>query len=486
MYRLRTADKGRPLIISDKVIKDYSDGDVDTLHKKNLLSLGEDRYLTTLMMKHFPGMSYRFVPTALAYTAAPDTWSVLLSQRRRWINSTIHNLAELVFLKDMCGFCCFSMRFVVFIDLFGTIILPATCTYLAYLLYMVGTKQGQFPLISIIMLSAVYGLQAVIFIIKRQWQHIGWMIIYMIAFPIYSFILPIYSFWKQDDFSWGSTRMVVEEKGKTKVVQFDKDDSFNPRDIPLMRWDDYAHANGLPGGRGEPLSEKITGGDGFQDGYELDNRSVSSKPASAFNGGLGGGLSMPNPILGARSSMYTLGQHHTPPRASFVELPGRSSYIELPGGPHGRSGSMGSDAPLAPRPISTAYPVMSGSAEHLPSPTGSAMRSRSALGLTPPGGSPRPISMAASAHLGVERADARMSAISLGPVTNFMDGPRTGPSDAEISAAVRECLAEVDIERFTKKQLVALVELKLQCQVTGDRKKALERWIDVELERLPV
>src|ERR1700712_238336 len=83
MYRLRTADKGRPLIVSDKVINDYNDGDVDTLHKKNLLSLGEDRYLTTLMMKHFPTMSYRFVPDAYALTAAPETWSILLSQRRR-------------------------------------------------------------------------------------------------------------------------------------------------------------------------------------------------------------------------------------------------------------------------------------------------------------------------------------------------------------------------------------------------------------------
>jgi chitin synthase len=104
MYRLRTADKGRPLIISDKVIADYAINDLDTLHKKNLLSLGEDRYLTTLMIKHFPTTSYKFVADAYALTEAPDQWSVLLSQRRRWINSTIHNLAELVWIKDLCGF----------------------------------------------------------------------------------------------------------------------------------------------------------------------------------------------------------------------------------------------------------------------------------------------------------------------------------------------------------------------------------------------
>ena len=119
MYRLRTADKGKPLIICDAIINEYSDGCVDTLHKKNLLALGEDRFLTTLMTKHFPRMSFKFIPDAYALTAAPETWSVLLSQRRRWINSTIHNLAELVLLEEMCGFCCFSMRFVVFIDLTG-------------------------------------------------------------------------------------------------------------------------------------------------------------------------------------------------------------------------------------------------------------------------------------------------------------------------------------------------------------------------------
>lgn len=128
MYRIRTADKGRPLIISSRVIDDYSVGIVDTLHKKNLLHLGEDRYLTTIMMKHFPTFKMKFTPDAVAHTIAPDKFEILLSQRRRWINSTVHNLCELVFLSDLCGFCCFSMRFVVFIDLIGTIVSLITLT----------------------------------------------------------------------------------------------------------------------------------------------------------------------------------------------------------------------------------------------------------------------------------------------------------------------------------------------------------------------
>ena len=110
MYRLRTADKGRPLIISDKVIADYAINDLDTLHKKNLLSLGEDRYLSTLMLKTFPKRKMVFIPQAVCKTVVPDTFWVLLSQRRRWINSTIHNLMELVLVRDLCGTFCFSMQ----------------------------------------------------------------------------------------------------------------------------------------------------------------------------------------------------------------------------------------------------------------------------------------------------------------------------------------------------------------------------------------
>lgn len=192
LYRIRTADKGRPIIISNRVIEDYAEPNVDTLHKKNLFSLGEDRYLTTLLLKHFPTFRTKFTPDAVAHTVAPESTRVLFSQRRRWINSTVHNLCELIFLPELCGFCLFSMRFFVFIDLLGTLVrlfflvpglfssaprfsLRQSFTYgplifnevspidfvsqLVYLIVVVATGSGAFPLISIVMIAAVYGLQ---------------------------------------------------------------------------------------------------------------------------------------------------------------------------------------------------------------------------------------------------------------------------------------------------------------------------------------
>ena len=133
LFRLRTADTHKPLLISNHMISDYSQNRVDTLHMKNLLHLGEDRYLTTLLLKHFPMNKTQFVRDAHAFTVAPDDWKILLSQRRRWINSTVHNLGELMFLDQLCGFCCFSMRFIVMMDLVSTLIQPVTVAYVSIL-----------------------------------------------------------------------------------------------------------------------------------------------------------------------------------------------------------------------------------------------------------------------------------------------------------------------------------------------------------------
>lgn len=246
MYRLRTSKKAKPLFISDEVIDQYSIGVVDTLHKKNLFSLGEDRYLTTLMSKNFPRMKYSFIPDARAYTQAPDEFMVLLSQRRRWINSTVHNLVEVIRLKNMCGFCCFSMRSVVFVDLIGTVMLPSVVVYLAYLIYIIASHTGPLPYISIILIAVVYGLQALVFIFRRQWSQVFWMLIYIAAYPIHSFLLPIYSFWYMDNFSWGNTRVVVGEKNGKQIVAVD-DEGFDPASVPMETWESYANRTGVEG-----------------------------------------------------------------------------------------------------------------------------------------------------------------------------------------------------------------------------------------------
>ncbi|KAI9807642.1 MAG: hypothetical protein M1825_005583 [Sarcosagium campestre] len=237
MYRIRAAETGKPLFVSREVVGAYAEMRVDTLHMKNLLHLGEDRYLTTLLLKHHPKHKTKFISSAQAWTIAPESWKIFMSQRRRWINSTVHNLMELIPMQQLCGFCCFSMRFVVFLDLLSTIVQPVTVAYIAYLIYLVSTHSSVIPLTAFILLGAIYGLQAIIFILKRKWEMIGWMIIYILALPVFSFGLPLYAFWHMDDFTWGNTRVVTGEKGR-KVVVTDEG-KFDPRSIPRKRWEEY-------------------------------------------------------------------------------------------------------------------------------------------------------------------------------------------------------------------------------------------------------
>lgn len=455
MYRLRTADRGKPLIISDEVIRDYSDCHVDTLHKKNLLSLGEDRYLTTLMTKYFPQMQFKFTSDAYCQTAAPETWSVLLSQRRRWINSTIHNLVELMWLKDMCGFCCFSMRFVVLIDLTGTLILPATTIYIGYLIWKVATHQGQFPMITIIMLAAVYGLQALIFLLKRQWQHIGWMIIYIMAYPVYSFILPLYSFWNQDNFSWGNTRVVIGEKGQKQIVAEDEG-QFDPRSIPLQRWDDYALHNNLPGRRGN------YGGGGEKGGmHDMVNPYDPPVPASGEY------------ELDDMKSIYSSIRQPS----ILTGVPHRGAYMAPPQSP----------APFGPQSAGlraqTATPYTD-----QPSPMHHARQSVYSVG-TGFDRTQSPYQDRANAGYAQSRAGTAMSgAYGHQPspsVVDFSRGPGAGgPDDTQITDCIRAVLLEVDLDTITKKQVRALVEQRLQTELVGERRTFMDRQIDNELANM--
>ena len=208
MYRCFSSD-GRSLISQDKVFGEYARNDIETLHEKNLYLLGEDRMLTTLLLKNFPEMRLSFVPEAVCWTVVPHTFWILLSQRRRWINSTFHNMIELLKVKTMCGICCFSMKTIVVLDLIATMILPASMIYAGYFVYLVFVTGEDISLLMLILYGVIMGVQVVIFLLRSRWDYLFWFLIFMVVgVPLFYLVLPIYSFCKMDDFSWGHTRQV--------------------------------------------------------------------------------------------------------------------------------------------------------------------------------------------------------------------------------------------------------------------------------------
>lgn len=81
---------------------------------------------------------------------------------------------------------------------------------------------------------------------------VGWMVVYIISwvgyekscqslvefrrYPVYSFFLPIYSFWRMDEFGWGNTRIVVDDGSSKKVVSAGNDFKFNESMIPYKKF----------------------------------------------------------------------------------------------------------------------------------------------------------------------------------------------------------------------------------------------------------
>ncbi|KAF9318771.1 Chitin synthase, class 3 [Podila horticola] len=248
MYRIK-APKGPngywvPILANPDIVEHYSENVVDTLHKKNLLLLGEDRYLSTLMLRTFPKRKMMFVPQAICKTVVPDTFTILLSQRRRWINSTIHNLMELVLVRDLCGTFCFSMQFVIFMELVGTVVLPAAISFTIYLvaisIYRAISHDESIPdtTVPLLLLAAILGLPAVLIVMtSRKMVYVGWMMVYLCSIFVWNFVLPAYAYWHFDDFSWGQTRMVAGE-----VAGADhggKEGQFDSSHITMKRWGEW-------------------------------------------------------------------------------------------------------------------------------------------------------------------------------------------------------------------------------------------------------
>lgn len=208
MYRIADED-GVAYLASDNVFKEYARNDIETLHEKNLYHLGEDRLLTTLLLLFFPDKRLHFVPEAICWTVVPDTFKILLSQRRRWINSTVHNLFELLQVQTMCGIFLFSMKTVVLLDLISTMILPASMFYMAYLVFVFLTKGVTVSMLLIVAFAVIFGIQIIIFILRSKWSYLWWFFVFMtFGIGVFYIVLPLYAFANMDDVGWGKTRQL--------------------------------------------------------------------------------------------------------------------------------------------------------------------------------------------------------------------------------------------------------------------------------------
>lgn len=71
----------------------------------------------------------------------------------------------------------------------------------------------------------------------HSWSYVLWMFIYLLSLPIWNLVLPAYSFWKFDDFSWGETRKTAGEKTKKAGIEYEGE--FDSSKITMKRWAEF-------------------------------------------------------------------------------------------------------------------------------------------------------------------------------------------------------------------------------------------------------
>lgn len=89
------------------------------------------------------------------------------------------------------------MQAVVFLDLIGTLVLPAAIIFTGVLIYSIATPQTSFleeSVLPLVMLLVILVLPSIMILVNaHNIQYFGWMLIYLCALIIWNFVLPVYS-----------------------------------------------------------------------------------------------------------------------------------------------------------------------------------------------------------------------------------------------------------------------------------------------------
>ena len=128
------------------------------------------------------------------------------------------------------------------------------------------------------------------------------------ALPVFTFALPLYSFWHMDDFNWGNTRVIAGEKGK-KIVITDEG-KFDPASIPRKKWEEYQ----------AELWDAQTARDDARSEVSGFSYATKANAANAYASEYGGGFFAPPSRPGSR------GGYGTPPVPNLPANASRMSF----------------------------------------------------------------------------------------------------------------------------------------------------------------
>lgn len=196
-------------LINEHILNEYTK-ESKTLYQKNLLQLGEDRYLTALLINEYPQNHIAYISHAKCFTNVPNNLKILLDQRRRWTNSLIACLLLMFksppkqsIIKHIL------MYIIIFTELFIIFILPLVIIIGLLNTIVSLTVQG-FSILPLLITVGIILLNLIIAILTLKIDMILPFIPFLLSLPFFSIIIPLYSIINLDDLKWGLTRDTID------------------------------------------------------------------------------------------------------------------------------------------------------------------------------------------------------------------------------------------------------------------------------------
>jgi chitin synthase len=208
---IKLKNNNNETLINKNIIKKYTEIEGDnSLYEKNLLDIGEDRYLTSLIIKEYPNNDITYISDALCFTNVPTTFKVLLDQRRRWTNSLISCLF-LLFLQppQQSFYKHIKMYLIIIMELFIIFILPLVIIIGILTSILNITLQG-YSFIPLLITVVIIFLNLIIIILVCKFDMILKFVPFFISLPVFSILIPWYSIMNLDNLKWGLTRDTTE------------------------------------------------------------------------------------------------------------------------------------------------------------------------------------------------------------------------------------------------------------------------------------
>ncbi|CAO3676595.1 unnamed protein product [Rhizopus stolonifer] len=182
--------------IHPTVIRGICTPQPNTMHMQNVLLLGEEKYLSIVLLTSHPGHQLGFEPDAEGYATLPNSFRSLQGLQVRNLRATFHILLEMNRVSWRLGFRYWLVSTFELIDM----IFSTPVTVYLYVIF-VRSVQG-FGMSYTLIACAFSGLMAIhmlVFLVRRQVKYILWFALYCIlSIPIFVVWFPILALWQSD------------------------------------------------------------------------------------------------------------------------------------------------------------------------------------------------------------------------------------------------------------------------------------------------